>query len=74
MDHSDGADTKLVDEHERVAEERVLVRKIDVLLMPLLTILYGLQSQPKMVGRQGKGEEQERSSRASRARASARFS
>jgi hypothetical protein len=37
------ADTKLVDEHERVAEERVLVRKIDVLLMPLFTILYGLQ-------------------------------
>jgi hypothetical protein len=33
----------LVDEHERVAEERVLVRKIHVLLMPLLTILYELQ-------------------------------
>jgi hypothetical protein len=43
MGHANDADSKLVDEHGRAAEERVLVRKIDVLLMPLLTISYGLQ-------------------------------
>jgi hypothetical protein len=43
MDQFDVLDTKLVDVHDRAAEEHVLVRKVNVLLMPLLAVSYGLQ-------------------------------
>jgi hypothetical protein len=45
-------DPQADDQLEMVKEEKRVVRKLDLILMPILTITLGLQVCPKMVGTQ----------------------